>query len=65
MGEAGVENNAKPFPLIEQFIHAYDNLHQSYYLSQWETWTDLIKSYDGTPHSGWGTWAYNHLRGGG
>jgi endoglucanase len=61
MGEAGVENNSEPFPLIEQFIAAYDSLGQSYYLSQWETWTDLISSYTGTPHSGWGAWAYDHL----
>jgi endoglucanase len=64
MGEAGVENNSKPFPLIEQFIDAYDTLGQSYYLSQWETWTDLISNYNGAAHSGWGTWAYDHLTGG-
>jgi endoglucanase len=63
MGEAGVENNSEPFPLIEQFISAYDSLGQSYYLSQWETWTDLISSYTGTAHSGWGAWARAHLTG--
>ena len=63
MGEAGVEGNPSSFPLIEQFIDQYDSWGQSYYLSQWESWANLISNYNGTAASGWGTWAYDHMTG--
>ena len=62
-GEIGVENNSNPFPIVQQFVNAYDSLGQSYYASQWESWTDLVSNYNGAPVSGWGTWFYNHITG--
>ena len=65
MGEAGEEGNSPSFPLIQQFIDQYDTWGQSYYLSQWESWANLISNYNGTPASGFGTWAYDHMTGAG
>jgi endoglucanase len=62
-GEIGVENNSNPFPIVQQFVNAYDSLGQSYYGSQWESWTYLVSNYNGAPVSGWGTWFYDHITG--
>jgi endoglucanase len=62
-GEIGVIGNPSTFPIVQQFVNAYDSLGQSYYGSQWESWANLITNYNGTPASGWGTWYYDHITG--
>jgi endoglucanase len=62
-GEIGVEGNPASFPIVQQFVNAYDSLGQSYYGSQWESWANLITNYNGTPATGWGTWFYDHITG--
>lgn len=72
MGEAGVVGNPASFPLIQGFVGQYDAWGQSYYLSQWETWANLISDYNGTPDTAcghaapggcWGSWIYDELTG--
>jgi hypothetical protein len=59
MGEAGTVVSS--MSVIQQFINHYDSLGQSYYGSQWETWSGFITAYNGTPGAGWGTWYHNHI----
>lgn len=64
MGEAGVEGNPNSFPLIQAFVSQFDTWGQSYYLSQWETWANLISNYTSGAPTGsgtWGAWAFAHV----
>jgi hypothetical protein len=61
MGEIGTENGT--MTVAQQFVNHYDSIGQSYYGSQWETWSNFITNYNGTPGSGWGTWFYDHITG--
>ena len=68
VGEAGVIGSApstSSFPLLISFIDWMDSEHESnYYAAAWDTWSDLISSYTGTPGNGvWGDWYYNHITG--
>ncbi len=62
MGEIGPElSSPYSYSVGEQFIDHYDSLGQSYYGSQWETWSGMINDYNGTPGSGWGQWFHDHI----
>jgi hypothetical protein len=59
MGEAG--SGTGGMSVIQQLVDHYDSLGQSYYGSQWETWSGFITSYAGTPGPGFGTWYHDHI----
>jgi hypothetical protein len=61
MGEIGPElSSPYSYTTAQQFINHYDSLGQSYYGSQWETWSGFISNYNGTPGSGFGQWFHDH-----
>ena len=59
-GEIGGGNT---YAVTESFVAHYDSLGQSYYGSQWETWSGFITNYNGTPGAGFPTWFYNDITG--
>jgi len=65
-GEAGVigtPSSDASFPQLIAFLDWMDSHDQSYYAAAWDTWSNLISSYNGTPTSVWGEWFYNHITG--
>jgi hypothetical protein len=61
-GETGViGNGSNGFPLEEAFLNWMDSHHQSYYGSAWDTWSNLITNYNGTPKSPFGTYFHDHI----
>jgi hypothetical protein len=65
-GETGVisATATSVFPQEIAFIDWLDSENQSYAAAAWDTWSDLISSYNGTPSTAWGQWYYNHITGG-
>src|SRR3984885_2149516 len=62
-GETGGINSGNPFPQEEAFLNWLDSKGQSYYAAAWDTWSDLISDYNGTPKSPWGTYYQSHIGG--
>jgi hypothetical protein len=61
-GETGViGNGSNGFPLEQAYLNWMDSHHQSYYGSAWDTWSNLITDYNGTPKSPFGTYFHDHL----
>jgi endoglucanase len=60
-GEVGVMNSSDPFPLVESFLTWMNSEGESYYGAAWDTWSDLISNYNGTPKSPWGTYFQSNL----
>jgi endoglucanase len=53
LGEIGASNGQDHQANV--LLDWMDSLHQSYYAWAWDTWSDLIAGYSGTPDAPWGT----------
>jgi hypothetical protein len=60
-GELGVIDSSKPFPLARAFLNWMNHHGESYYGAAWDTWSDLISDYNGTPKSPWGSYYQSNL----
>jgi hypothetical protein len=60
-GETGVINSGNPFPDEQAFLNWMDSVHASYYGAAWDTWSNMISDYNGTPKAPWGTYYHDHL----
>jgi hypothetical protein len=60
-GETGLIDSRKPFPAEQAFLNWMDSVHGSYYGAAWDTWSNLISDYNGTPKAPWGTYYRAHV----